>query len=474
MNRARKEAAMIKENGSIVVVGGGTAGMIAALAAARNGCRVTVIEKNGFAGGVATFGIPFLAFLDGRGRRVVGGIPQELIDRLVAIDASPGHVGGVHWSLEGQDTQFFLTPYDPEAYKTVILQMAREAGVSFLLHTFFTDVKQNQDGLITHICYVNKSGEDSIPASVVIDATGDADVVRKAGYPYRIGSNTGEMQNASGIFILGGVDAEQAIHAMQSGIAIKGWDHWHTRIVVSDLVEGESGISHFAGIMHPFADDRGYAFTAVSWRKGLYSFNISRTTGINGCRHKDLVRAELSERQNMYEIFQGMKQHVPGFSHSYMVATSPVVGIRESANIIGTYILERDDVIQCREHDDNVARGCYPIDIHDPDGGNTKFAFLKDGASYGIPYRCLVPLQSKNVIVAGRCLSASHEAHGSTRIMATAMATGQAAGTAAAIALANQQPFSSPDFNWAGLRQLLRQQGAILDQRDVVVDEKSP
>jgi hypothetical protein len=124
------------------------------------------------------------------------------------------------------------------------------------------------------------------------------------------------------------------------------------------------------------------------------------------------------------------------------------------------------DVLQAKEHDDNIARGCYPIDIHDPKGGHTQFMFIRDGGSYGIPFRSLIPEQSVNLLVAGRCLSATHEAHGSTRIMATAMAVGQAAGTAAALAASESADIQS--VNITVLREQLRQQGAILDPNEVV------
>lgn len=452
----------------IVVVGGGTAGVIAALAAARNGARVTLLEKGGFPGGVAAFGIPFLAFRDGRGRRVVGGLAQELVARLVALDASPGHVGGTTWAGDGLDQQFHLTPYDPEGYKALILQMLAEAGVDLQLHTWFTGVDQDPDGRLTAIHFVNKDGSGRLAPAVVIDASGDADVARRAGCSFRLGGEGQAMQNVSGIFVLAGVDAEAAVAALQAGDNIKGWGHWHTRIVRGPLVDHARGINHFAGLMSPWGDDRAFAFTAVSWREHVFSLNLSRTTGIDGCKADDLNRAEICERQQMYQLFQAMKAHVPGFANAWMVATSPMVGVRESANIQGAYVLSREDVLEAHEHDDSIARGCYPIDIHDPAGGHTRFAFIRDGGSYGIPYRCLLPDRAANLLVAGRCLSASHEAHGSSRIMATAMASGEAAGTAAALALSGGILPGSPQFDAAALRCQLHRQGAILDRVDVV------
>ncbi|MDW7658792.1 MAG: FAD-dependent oxidoreductase, partial [Bacillota bacterium] len=436
-----------KDQDRVVVVGGGTAGVAAALAAAKNGATVTLIEKNGFLGGVATFGIPFLAFKDGCGRRVVGGIGQKLVERLMELDASPGHVGCAYWAGLGQDQQFHLTPYDPEGYKYAVLQLAAEAGVRLQLHSQFVDVEQRPDGCITAVTFACKDGLERIEADIVIDTSGDADVARRAGCSIRLGGAGRTMQNVSGIFILSDVSAEQAVAALQAGRQIRGWNHWHTRVVTGDLVDGAKGINHFAGLMTPWGDERTYAFTAVAWRKNVYSLNISRTTGINGCLASDLNQAEVNERLQMYELFKAMRAHVPGFEQANLIATSPMVGIRESANIKGAYVLTKDDVLLGRDHEDNIARGCYPIDIHDPAGGHTTFAFIREGGSYGIPYRCLVPDRVANLLVAGRCLSASHEAHGSTRIMATAMATGEAAGTAAALALASGQLPAGSQFD---------------------------
>jgi hypothetical protein len=455
-------------HGRVVVVGGGTAGVVAALAAAENGATVTLIEKNGFPGGVATFGIPFLAFKDGRGRRVVGGIAQELVERLMMFDASPGHVGGAYWAGPGRDQQFHLTPYDPEGYKYVVLQMTVEAGIRLQLHSQFIDVEQQPDGCITAVTIAGKDGLTRIDADIVIDTSGDADVARRAGCSFRLGGPDGAMQNVSGIFILSEVSAEQAVAALQAGHQIRGRDHWHTRVVTGKLVDGANGINHFAGLMTPWGDERTFAFTAVAWRRNVYSLNISRTTGINGCLAADINQAEIQERLQMYELYKAMRAHVPGFEKANLMTTSPMVGIRESANIEGAYVLTKDDVLQGHEHEDNIARGCYPIDIHDPAGGHTTFTFIREGGSYGIPYRCLLPDRVANLLVAGRCLSASHEAHGSARIMATAMATGEAAGTAAALALASGHMPSSPQFDVAALREQLHCQGAMLDRNDCI------
>lgn len=452
---------MQQKIGKVLIAGGGTAGVMAALAAARNGAEVTLVEQAAFVGGVAAFGIPFLAFKDGKGRQVVGGLAQELVERLVQLDESPGHVGGAYWAGAGAQQQFHLTPYNPEAYKYLVTKLLQEAGVKLLLHSKLVSCSLDSAGLLTTVTIATKDGLWEEAADFFIDATGDADLARLAECPFRQGDNLRQMQNVSGIFTLADVDAERALSALMEGKAMQGWGSWHTRVVRGRMVGQQEGINHFAGQMAPWDDGQYYAFTAVAWRKGVYSFNISRTTGIDGTSSSDLNWAEQNERLQMYEIFQGMKANVPGFASSQLISSS-AVGIRESANIEGLYTMQKSDVLEGKEHPDNIARGCYPIDIHDPQGGHTSFHFIKNGSSYGIPLRSLVPSAGLNLLVAGRCLAASHAAHGSTRIMATAMATGEAAGTAAVQALKQGCLPGSAQYDLAALQKKLLQQGAIL------------
>jgi len=199
-------------------------------------------------------------------------------------------------------------------------------------------------------------------------------------------------------------------------------------------------------------------FTAVAQRKGEYWMNMTRTVNIDPTNVDDLTRAEISERKNVVEVTRLLIKNVPGFENAYLSATSPAVGVRESRRVIGEYMLTRDDVLSCRRFEDGVAMGAYPIDIHDPKGGKTQFMFLQEGGSYNIPYRCLVPQEIENLIVAGKNISATHEAVGTTRLQATVMAIGQAAGTAAALAVKSE--ISPRRMNASDLRSKLRDQGA--------------
>lgn len=447
----------------VVVVGGGTAGMLATVAAARNGAKTLVVERWGFLGGTATYGIPFLGMFDGNGRQVNGGLAQELVDRLVENGGSLGHVHGGRWTRKpGEpDYAFTLTPFDPEVLKYVAQEMVAEAGGEMLFHSFVSDVVMD-GSKVTGIEVANKSGKQKIMAKVVIDTTGDADVAALAGVPTRKGIN-GIVQNVSILFRLGNVNMERFIEAIKKGEKVEGWGEWHTRLAEAKTAEGHrSHYAHAAGHMMPWEDGcegNPVTFTAVSPRKGEVYLNITRITGIDGTNAEDLSKAEVLERRNVIAMSRAIIKNVPGFEEAYLASTAPI-GIRESQNIVGEYTLTEDDVANCREFVDGVARGAYPIDIHDPAGGRTMFTFLKDGGSYSIPYRCFVPLKADNLLVAGRCISATHEAIGTARMMGAVLSQGQAVGTAAAVAVA--QGASPRQLDVQVLRQRLKDQGAIL------------
>lgn len=447
----------------VIVVGGGTAGVIAAVAAARNGARTLVVERWGYLGGTATYGIPFLGMFSGSGKQVNTGLAQELIDRLVEAGGSPGHVHGAKWNRNAaeQEYKFSLTPFDPEVYKFVTQEMCTEAGVELLFHTFVSDVIM-EGTEVKGIEVVNKSGKQTFNAKVVIDTTGDGDVASMSGAPMNKGYN-GIVQNVSILFRLGNVDQEQFVEALKSGNKVKGWGDWHTRLSTAKNAMNESSYYvHAAGHMAPWEDGedrKPVTFTAVSPRKGEVYLNITRITGIDGTNGEQISKAEILERRNVLAMAQSIIKNVPGFQNAYLVSTAPI-GIRESQNIVGDYVLQLDDVVNCVEFEDGVARGAYPVDIHDPAGGRTMFTFLKDGGSYNIPYRCFLPLNVDNLLVAGRCLSATHEAMGTARMMGACLSHGQAVGTAAAIAVEKGLSPRKVDVNM--LRQRLIEQGATI------------
>lgn len=446
---------------NVLVCGGGTAGMIAAAASARSGARTLLIEREGYLGGTATYGIPFLGFYSGDGSKVVGGLPQELVDRMVSVGGSKGHMRGGEWREklnEQGNHEFSLTPFDPECLKSIAQEILLESGVEMMLQATLCDVDV-RDKQIISLELMTVEGKKNVDADYFIDCSGDALLTRLAGFPTEM-RGRGNMQNVTNIIRLGNVDSERMLDGLKSGTRIGGLEDWHIRIVRGALLDGSEGIVHIAGHAEAWAERMPLTFTGISWRREEMSFNITRTVNIDPCSANDITSAEISERKNIADTVKALTGRVPGFEKAYLVSSSSRVGIREGRRIRGEFTLSEEDVLRGTEFPDAIARGAYPIDIHDPNGGKTQFSFIKEGGSYGVPYRCLIPEDSINLLVAGRCVSTTGKALGSVRLMACCMAMGQAAGSAAA--LAAKQNIQPGDLSPEQLRARLVKDGAIL------------
>jgi hypothetical protein len=449
----------------VVVVGGGTSGAIAAIASGRNGADTLIVEGSGFLGGTATFGFPFLGFFNGRGEQVVSGIPQEVVDRLVAMNASPGHVRGGTWATGETPMvyEFSLTPYDPEVLKYVLLKMAEEAGVRCLFHAHLTGTSV-KDGKMAGIQVWTQSGCLEIEGKAFVDASGDGSLAYMAGVLCELGTKEGLLQNVSLHFRMTNVDADRLVDALRRGDRVLGKDSWYIRLLRSKGPGKEpEHFIHIAGHAVPWDDPASrppLTFTAVAQREGDYWFNMTRTVNVDPTNVDDMTRAEISERKNVVEVSRLLIKNVPGFENAYLSGTSPSVGVRESRRVIGEYVLTKKDVLSCRRFEDGVAMGAYPVDIHDPKGGKTQFMFLREGGSYNIPYRCLIPKKVEGLVVAGKNISATHEAIGTTRLQPAVMAIGQAAGTAAALAV--RTDLDPRHLAASDLKKTLTAQGAMV------------
>lgn len=267
---------MISEKYDVIVAGGGTAGMIAAIAAARNGAKTLVIEKYGHLGGTATFGVPFLGIFCGQGIQINTGLIQELVDRLVATNGSTGHARGGQWATPpGEEAHdFSLTPFEPEILKYVAQEMILEAGAEILFHTVITDVVK-EGNTVKGVEIFNISGKRSILADIVIDATGDANIAAFAGAPFQ---DKDKKQNASILFRVCNVDLNKFAEALENGENVAGWGEWHTRIVKSAKILGNGDTyTHIAGHLTPWEDkSREVTFTAVSAHEREIFLNATR------------------------------------------------------------------------------------------------------------------------------------------------------------------------------------------------------
>ena len=416
----------------VLVVGGGNAGCTAALAAARSGARTKLAERYGFLGGTATAAMvgPWMTFHSG-GDRIVGGIAQEMVERLMALGGSPGHLP------DASDYVATITPFDPEIHKALLFEMMREAGVEVLLHAYFLEALTDARGAVRGARFATVGGLRDVRARTTIDASADAFVAVSAGVPVQQGDERGRVQPASLMFRLSHVDLEQTAayarthpeqirsslpveqRSASSLTAVAGlYEIWEAARARGEVSVPRELVSFFAS---PFADE--------------VTVNMTRVTGVDPLDPDDLTRAEMEARAQVMELVRFFRRNVPGFERARIAATATQLGIRESRRIAGEYTLTADDVLSAREFADAVARSAYPIDIHNPAGSGTVTKRLPPGSSYEIPYRCLIPQGVDDLLVAGRCISTTHEAHASTRLTPTVMTLGQAAGTASALAL---------------------------------------
>jgi hypothetical protein len=401
-----------------------------------------LVERYGFLGGTATAAMvgPWMTFHSGE-ERIVGGIAQEIVERLVAIGGSPGHVA------DASDYVASITPFDPELHKIVLFEMMRESGVRLLLHTLFLETVCDERGRVRGARFATVGGQREISAGRTIDATADAFVAAGAGVALQSGDAHGRVQPASLMFRLSHVDlAALALYVRQHPDQIRTSLKTHERTAKAltavaglyDLWEGARArgevsvprelVSFFAS---PYADE--------------VTVNMTRVTDIDPLDPDDLTRAEVEARAQAFELLRFFRRSVPGFGSARIAATGTQIGIRESRRIVGEYTLTAEDVLSARAFPDAVARSAYPIDIHNPSGTGTTTRRLPPGASYEIPYRCLVPTIVDDLLVAGRCISTTHEAHASTRLTPTVMTLGQAAGTAAAMSCKSHVPFRMLD-----------------------------
>jgi len=415
---------IIKSEHDVIVAGGGTAGAAAAVAAARNGADTILIERYGFLGGTMTAGLvnPFMTF-HANGEQIIEGIFQEIIDRLKSMNGYDERTGA----------------FDAEIMKLVLDQMVEEAGVKLMLHTCVIDSIM-QKNVIRGVEIYNKFGKQAILGKVVVDATGDGDVAVMAGAPYEKGRRRdGLTQPMTLNFRMGGVDLERMPPRDEINKLFKEAKN-----------RGEISIPR----------EKVLWFSTI--RKGEIHFNTTRVIKVDGTNVDDLTYAEMKARREMLELIKFLKERVPGFENAYLLMSGVQIGVRETRRIIGEYVLTEEDILKARKFEDVIARGSYPIDIHNPAGEGTVIKRPPPGEAYDIPYRCLVPKNVDNLLVAGRCISATHEAQAAIRVIPIVVAIGQAAGTAAA--LAAKLEVSPRDLDVSLLQKTLWEQGANLGE----------
>jgi glycine/D-amino acid oxidase-like deaminating enzyme len=425
----------------VIVAGSGSAGATAAIAAGRSGARTLLLERLPFLGGTSTAVLDtFYGFYNPgkEARKVVAGIADDVMCGLRRYSS---------W-LERPNTHGAGTgvTYHPEYLKVVWEQLVKQAGVDILLNAWVQDVIAT-DGRVSALIVATKSGLQRFDANIVIDATGDADLCHFARIGYELAGDLDPAQTLTTTFKLVNVDVARRktvtkaeFHALMAEAAESG----------QYALPRKEGSDHITPVDH---------MTATIMTR-LPSFFKRGETVVNATDPELLSAAEMEGRLQAIEYIRFLREKVPGYEKAQLSTFGVQIGVRETRRVYGDYRLTREDVLTARQFDDQIGLCGAPIEDH-YEGSDTRWAYLPEGRSVGIPYRTLIPRDGANLLVAGRCFSASHDAHASVRSMAQCMSMGQAAGTAAAMAAAAGQ--SPRELDVSVLRDALRKNGAILE-----------
>ncbi|WP_110461795.1 FAD-dependent oxidoreductase [Ruminiclostridium sufflavum] len=433
-----------KDKYDVIVVGGGPAGIMAALAAAAVGADTLVIERNGFLGGAATNSVlgPISPFHFGD-EQVINGIPQEFMEQLIKEHGSTGHLK----ALDPYGSGAYLGFYDREKYKYVAEEMLLKAGVDIFFHAFISEVHKTGNK-ITGLTAITKAGSRRFTAKIVVDASGDGDTAVMAGAEYTYGnSETGKAQPGSSMFEMANVDTDKVYDYIYNNPEDFEWK--------SDLVpvrEYSDRLKQHYFVAQGFkklvkkaveAGELCFGRDSVIVLNGIHPgsihFNATRVIGYNSADPAEKSASEIDGRRQIESVSEFMVKYVPGFENAYVSVTSNEVGVRETRHIKGLYTLTAEDAGQGRKFEDVVSRGYFPMDIHNPDGA-TGYTEGKSGGSwvdlkdtYDIPIRCLIPEKLDGMVLSGRCISGTSEAHGSYRTQGGIMGIGQASGVVAGL-----------------------------------------
>jgi len=399
----------------VVVLGGGPAGITAALASGRAGRKTILIEGYGFLGGAGTAaGLSTFcglhAAIFGDHQQVVHGLCDDILDRLAGMDGlNPPHLS-VQDRIQAQ-------AYDISAYKIAADELLGAAGVEILFHAKGVGCSMASDDRVEALFVETKSGRFAIRGEVFIDASGDGDLAAWAGVPFEVGDGAGNMLYPTTMFRINGVDHQTA------------GDAW--KLIPRLMEEAEQKGRRFPRKKPIVRPQRN----PIEWRANLTQIKNSEGRAVNGIDARELSFGEIEGRRQCWDVFSFIKEVTPGFDDAYIVEIAPQIGIRETRRIAGEYQLSQEDILSCRDFDDTIGVNGWPVEAHVAGDVNFIFADAESRGFNQIPYRIIVPQKIDNLLVAGRCASMTHEGQSSARVTGSCFIMGEAAGTAADLAL---------------------------------------
>ncbi len=418
----------MKTHYDLIVVGGGFAGIGAAISAAKRGVDVLLIEKYNCLGGATAncLIMPFMRYWTydpetNEKINLCGGFFEEFIGELQAFEGNRA-----------------ITVYNEESVKIVLNRMAQKYGVNLLFNTTVFEVKA-EGGYVKSLRALGKSRVLEFTADSFIDATGDAELCTLAGCESKVGRDSdGLCQPMTLCFRMSGVDKEK---------------FEANRAKINPLYKEfkEKGL-----IKNPRED----VLVFNNFNDGVLHFNTTRIVKKDPTDPFDVTEAEIDSREQVYEILKFLKENIEGFEKAMILSTALQIGIRESRKVVGEYLLTQEDLLALARFDDAIATCNYDIDIHNPAGSGTSHHYFANGEWYEIPYRCLIPKGMSNLLVAGRCISSTHEAQASYRIMPYCAELGEAAGVAAAVA--REDGCDVRDANVEKVQKILRDNGSMI------------
>ena len=429
-------------NTDILIIGGGAAGTLAAISAARKNQKVLLVESKGALGGSRTLmGVDTFNGFFSPGEKtyqLVGGISYEVVERLMKRKSA-----FIRQNTFGSGP---VVTYDMEQLKIVYEEMVLEAGGNLLYHSFVPEVKV-EDKMIKSVTVCNKAGLNQIQAKLVVDASGDLDIAARAGEDYELAGIDGNpVQSLTAVFYMANVDNKKTFSLSQEDL---------TKIMREANESGKYNLTRIGGSIHPTP------------HPGYIHANLTRIPNVNATDPLALTKAEIEGRRQVQEYVRFLINEYPGFENAYLATTACSIGVRETRRLKGEYILAGKDIKEGAKFDDAVACCSAPIEDHNA-GKDVRWQFLESGDFYQIPYRSLLPKKIVNLLVAGRCLSATHDGQASARNSAQCMAMGEAAGVAAALAFS--KGISPKELNKNELQENLVKQGVILKPIEIKIE----